>query len=109
MTPKDVVTKLGYPLPEGWVNDPEQADAIKAVWPQIQAHNEKIVGDALTDATRDLLALLRATDEKIGEIKAAFGAPGDWGYGQREGQALFALYKHRVEVRNALAAAAGAP
>jgi len=28
----------------------------------------------------------------IAAVRAAFGAPGDWGYSQPEGKALYALY-----------------
>jgi len=40
-----------------------------------------------------LETLLRAVDE----ARRAFGAPGDYGYETREGQALFALYRARAE------------
>lgn len=42
---------------------------------------------------RKLGALLEAVDQ----LKRAFGAPGDYGYGTKEGDALFALYKARAE------------
>lgn len=40
----------------------------------------------------DLETLLAAADQ----VRRAFGAPGDWGYEKKEGQALFALYKARA-------------
>jgi len=38
-----------------------------------------------------------ALSEAIAGIKRAFGAPGDHGYGTKEGDALFALYKAAAE------------
>lgn len=34
----------------------------------------------------------------IKQIKAAFGAPGDYGYGTKEGDALYNLYKAASDV-----------
>lgn len=42
----------------------------------------------------------------IGEVKSAFGAPGDYGYNTGEGLALFNLYKLRPEIHDALDARA---
>lgn len=40
----------------------------------------------------------------IGEVKSAFGAPGDHGYNTREGRALFELYKLQPELSTAFGA-----
>ena len=36
--------------------------------------------------------------EAINAVHSAFGAPGNFGYGTREGDALFALYRARSEL-----------
>lgn len=38
---------------------------------------------------------------QIDLIKAAFGAPGDWGYSTREGEALYELYRFQAEMQAA--------
>lgn len=43
-----------------------------------------------------LLDLLYAVNTRISAIQTAFGAPGDYGYDSREGQALLALYQLRA-------------
>lgn len=55
-------------------------------------------------ATGDLMALLREASERITEVKRAFGAPGDYGYGTAEGNALYELYVFRSKLLNALRA-----
>jgi hypothetical protein len=45
--------------------------------------------------TREIEDMLAAVDQ----VKAAFGAPGDFGYETREGKALFALYRAAVPLR----------
>ena len=49
-----------------------------------------------------LLEAAKKADEQIAQIKGAFGAPGDHGYESREGQALYALYKFQVELREVI-------
>lgn len=98
MTPKEIVRKLGYPLPEDWMLDPEQVEALMPIWAQVQDHNEKVVRDAIADATAHLVAVIELADQRIAAIKAAFGAPGDWGYSDPKGQALYELYVFRAEV-----------
>ena len=49
-----------------------------------------------------LLKAAQAADEAITAIHAAFGAPGHYGYGSREGKALYELYKFQVELRAAI-------
>lgn len=44
--------------------------------------------------SEEIKALLAAVDQ----IKQAFGAPGDYGYERKEGQALYALYKAAAAV-----------
>lgn len=39
-----------------------------------------------------LIEAAKAVSEKINQIHKAFGAPGDYGYGTKEGDALFELY-----------------
>lgn len=46
-----------------------------------------------------LLIAAKKADEQISAIHRAFGSPGDYGYEIREGQALFALYKFQIELR----------
>jgi len=46
----------------------------------------------------------KQADEEITAIYDAFGAPGDYGYGTREGKALYALYKFQPVLRAALTA-----
>lgn len=46
----------------------------------------KRMSDALCDLHEDISACIR-------DVRAAFGAPGDYGYETREGRALFALYQ----------------
>ncbi|MBB5046765.1 hypothetical protein HNR60_001513 [Rhodopseudomonas rhenobacensis] len=36
--------------------------------------------------------IIKSTQNKIAEVKQAFGAPGDWGYDDPKGQALYGLY-----------------
>lgn len=52
-----------------------------------------------------LLQTAQRADEQISAIKAAFGAPGDYGYESREGLALYDLYKFQVELRGEIAKA----
>ena len=54
----------------------------------------------------EMEAALKAAEDAIAAIKAAFGAPGDYGYGTPQGDALFALYKARIVISGALAKAA---
>lgn len=57
--------------------------------------------------TRDELhTAAHAVIEAIQEVKAAFGAPGDYGYEKAEGKALFALYKARAALQIAIKATA---
>lgn len=51
--------------------------------------------DRVVPAMRDMLDAARL-------VKAAYGAPGEHGYGTREGDALFALYRAAVALANAL-------
>jgi hypothetical protein len=46
---------------------------------------------------------LKEADHAFAEIKAAFGAPGDYGYSSPEGKALFTAYKAWASVRSAIA------
>lgn len=48
-----------------------------------------------------LVETLQRAAAAIDQVHAAFGAPGDYGYGTRQGDALFALYKAGYEVRAA--------
>ena len=45
--------------------------------------------------TREIEDMLDAVDQ----VKAAFGAPGDFGYETREGKALYALYRAALPLR----------
>jgi hypothetical protein len=49
-----------------------------------------------------LLEAAQKADLQILQIHAAFGAPGDWGYDNPAGRALFELYKFQVELRKAI-------
>jgi hypothetical protein len=40
-----------------------------------------------------IVARLPDTDENLAVLHSAFGAPGDWGYGEPMGDALAALYR----------------
>lgn len=51
----------------------------------------------------DALDLLNTLADQISDIKKAFGAPGDYGYGTPSGDALFALYQSEMTIRNAMA------
>lgn len=55
---------------------------------------------------KTLLELARETDAAITQVKKAFGAPGDWGYGCPAGDSLFKLYEHQAEIRAAIDAEA---
>lgn len=69
---------------------------------------EKIKADAnLLAASKDLYACLAACDAAIRDIKKAFGAPGDYGYGTPQGDSLFHAYKIAIDARRALARARG--
>ena len=46
-----------------------------------------------------LLKSAQAADELIDAVHAAFGAPGDYGYGTRQGRVLFELYRFQTELR----------
>lgn len=48
----------------------------------------------------NLLEILKKADEQINALHKAFGAPGDYGYDSREGQALFSIYRFQSELRN---------
>lgn len=56
----------------------------------------------MTEAERCQLVAVR---DAIDAIRRAFGAPGDYGYGTPQGEALFELYKQRAAVADALEAA----
>ena len=45
----------------------------------------------------DPISLLAALDAAIRDLHAAFGAPGDYGYGTPEGDALYKVYRLQVE------------
>ncbi|MED5549033.1 MAG: hypothetical protein VX529_06695 [Pseudomonadota bacterium] len=49
-----------------------------------------------------------AADNAMGDIGKVFGAPGDYGYGTKEGDALFALSKARAALWSALQDSDGA-
>ncbi len=51
-----------------------------------------------------LLEFAREADARITALKAAFGAPGDWGYGHPQGDALFRLYQLQADLRAAIRA-----
>lgn len=53
----------------------------------------------------NLLEIAKRIDDEISALHAAFGAPGDYGYESREGQALFRIYRFQSEIRTALAEA----
>ena len=46
----------------------------------------------------ELRDLLRAARNHIDLIHSAFGAPGDWGYDEPKGQALFDAYKWAMQI-----------
>jgi hypothetical protein len=49
-------------------------------------------------------AALVALFDKAADAKTAFGAPGDYGYGTKEGQALYGLAKALVEAHPVIVA-----
>jgi hypothetical protein len=49
-----------------------------------------------------LLSVAKMADEQIAAIRAAFGAPGDYGYESREGKSLYELYKFQLILRAAI-------
>lgn len=51
----------------------------------------------------ETLALLRKVEDAIVKTKAAFGAPGDYGYNTAEGAALYELYLVRHDCLVAIA------
>lgn len=55
------------------------------------------------------LFLLVSVRQAIDATLRAFGAPGDYGYGTPQGDALFELYKQRAAVADALEAAGWSP
>lgn len=59
----------------------------------------------MTEAQRCLLVAVR---DAIDAAHRAFGAPGDYGYGTPQGDALFELYKQRAAVADALESAEAA-
>lgn len=62
---------------------------------------------SLIAAAPDMASALSACDAAIRNIKKAFGAPGDYGYGTPRGDALFDAYKVAIEARSALSRARG--
>ena len=46
--------------------------------------------------------LLNKMANAIDAVHSAFGAPGDYGYGSMEGDALFALYRLRIDIHSEL-------
>lgn len=50
---------------------------------------------------REKAELVTAIEMHVAAIKAAFGAPGDWGYHDRKGTALLSLYTFRAALRAA--------
>jgi len=74
VTPKEIVGKLGYPLPDGWQRDPEQAAALKDIWPKILAHNEQIIGDAMAASFEDGVEhVAKLIDKKIADYASEHG------------------------------------
>lgn len=63
----------------------------------------------MNKSATDLAALLVETSSAICEVRAAVGAPGDYGYGTREGAALFELYKLLPRIAAAAKAQIGSP
>ncbi len=55
----------------------------------------------------EAILLLERVRAELKELHAAFGAPGDYGYGTAKGEALFALYKSGNEIEQALASIIG--
>lgn len=51
----------------------------------------------------DAVDMLEDVVEQIEDLRKAFGAPGDYGYGTASGQALYALYQSGISIRDALA------
>jgi hypothetical protein len=51
----------------------------------------------------EILQLLQRVDANISAIHAAFGAPGDFGYGTKEGDALLDLYRTQLNVQQMIA------
>lgn len=49
-----------------------------------------------------LLDAAKAAVEKMDALHKAFGAPGDYGYGTKEGDALFELCRAAIELSNAI-------
>jgi hypothetical protein len=49
-----------------------------------------------------LLTVAEMANDQITAIRAAFGAPGDYGYESREGKALYELYKFQLILRAAI-------
>ena len=57
----------------------------------------------------DAIAAAIAIADAIALVHAAFGSPGDYGYGTRKGNALYTLYRartHITTIRSALGSAA---
>ena len=55
------------------------------------------------DAMPALVEALEEADGLINRIHRAFGAPGDWGYGDPKGDALFKLCRFQQDVHAVLA------
>lgn len=54
--------------------------------------------------TPEQAAAIVALFDKAADAKTAFGAPGDYGYGTKEGNALFALARALVEAHPVIVA-----
>lgn len=50
----------------------------------------------------EIVGVLEKADKAFAEVKAEFGAPGDYGYDSLEGKVLFAAYKHWADTRSLL-------
>ena len=65
--------------------------------------------DAATHDVAIAAAAAIAIADAIALVHAAFGSPGDYGYGTRKGNALYTLYRartHITTIRSALGSAA---
>lgn len=71
---------------------------------KILAENRDLAvrAQAMDVENQSLRAIIASCADAIDKTHRALGAPGDYGYGTKEGDALFALYQLRPILREAM-------
>lgn len=94
----------GNGLPNIYIAAPDDKK-LAAIW---GGADQRFATAYLLAAAPALHQALEAINERIREVRIAFGAPGDYGYETKEGKALAALYTAYNEAQPALRASEGA-